>query len=272
MQVNLYQKLKFFPHDFTLIASVVGESDIHHGIGGKDNPIKMARLAKCHRWSKQWLSVITWSHNHSMSDGSKIQVCVNVTCFMESLHRIIHHLTDWSIKDTPWESEWTYENLDRNSKISNPQMPCVSRLSYWHSHTTLMDVPHQLIGIGLIWDPVETYTMRTCLTSIFWDRITSNNHHNFLIKSLSPQLTITSSFLQETRKLVSQATSSLGHSGESTLPTAFLSLQTFFAKPVLLFVVLFRIFISTRTKNSLFWFFPTINHHGLRCAACVIHE
>ena len=35
----------FFPHDFTLIASVVGESVIGHGIGGKDIPI-MARLAK----------------------------------------------------------------------------------------------------------------------------------------------------------------------------------------------------------------------------------
>jgi len=34
-----------FPHDFTLIASVVGESVIGHGIGGKDIPI-MARLAK----------------------------------------------------------------------------------------------------------------------------------------------------------------------------------------------------------------------------------
>ena len=35
----------FFSHDLTLIASVVGESVIGHGIGGKDIPI-MARLAK----------------------------------------------------------------------------------------------------------------------------------------------------------------------------------------------------------------------------------
>jgi hypothetical protein len=41
----------FFPHDFTLIASVVGESVIGHGIGGKYIPI-MARLAKARRWSK----------------------------------------------------------------------------------------------------------------------------------------------------------------------------------------------------------------------------
>jgi len=35
----------FFLHDFTLIATVVGESVIGHGIGGKYIPI-MARLAK----------------------------------------------------------------------------------------------------------------------------------------------------------------------------------------------------------------------------------
>ena len=42
----------FFLHDFTLIASVVGESVIGHGIVGKDIPI-MVRLAKARRWSKQ---------------------------------------------------------------------------------------------------------------------------------------------------------------------------------------------------------------------------
>ncbi len=53
MAVNLYLKPKvFFPHDFTLIASVVGESVIGHGIGGKHIPI-MARLAKARRWSKR---------------------------------------------------------------------------------------------------------------------------------------------------------------------------------------------------------------------------
>jgi hypothetical protein len=42
----------FFSHDFTLIASVVGESVIGHGIGRKDIPI-MARLAKARHWSKR---------------------------------------------------------------------------------------------------------------------------------------------------------------------------------------------------------------------------
>jgi hypothetical protein len=42
----------FFLHNFTLIASVVGESVIGHGIVGKDIPV-MARLAKARRWSKR---------------------------------------------------------------------------------------------------------------------------------------------------------------------------------------------------------------------------
>jgi hypothetical protein len=36
----------FFSHDFTLIASVVGESVIGHGIGRKHIPAKMAQLAE----------------------------------------------------------------------------------------------------------------------------------------------------------------------------------------------------------------------------------
>jgi hypothetical protein len=47
MPVNFYLKLKvFFPHDFTLIASVVGESVIGHRIGRKVIPAKMAQLAE----------------------------------------------------------------------------------------------------------------------------------------------------------------------------------------------------------------------------------
>jgi hypothetical protein len=50
---NFLPKIKsFFPHDFTLIASVVGESVIGHGIVGKDIPI-MAHLVKARRWSKR---------------------------------------------------------------------------------------------------------------------------------------------------------------------------------------------------------------------------
>ena len=46
MPLNFYLKLKVFPHDFTLIASVVGESVIGHGIGGKVIPAKMTQLAE----------------------------------------------------------------------------------------------------------------------------------------------------------------------------------------------------------------------------------
>jgi hypothetical protein len=45
--VKYFPKTKgFFPHDFTLIASVMGESGIGHGIGGKVIPAKMAQLAE----------------------------------------------------------------------------------------------------------------------------------------------------------------------------------------------------------------------------------
>jgi len=55
MRVNFFaSNQRFFSHDFTLIASVVGESVIGHGIGGNNFPDKMARLAKMQdHWSKQ---------------------------------------------------------------------------------------------------------------------------------------------------------------------------------------------------------------------------
>jgi hypothetical protein len=44
---NFLPKTKgFFPHDFTLIASVIRESVIGHGIGGKVIPAKMAQHAE----------------------------------------------------------------------------------------------------------------------------------------------------------------------------------------------------------------------------------
>jgi hypothetical protein len=42
----LPQTKGYFPHDFTLIASVMGESVIGHGIGGKHIPAKMVQLAE----------------------------------------------------------------------------------------------------------------------------------------------------------------------------------------------------------------------------------
>ena len=53
MSVNFLPKTKgFFPHDFTLIASVVGESVIGHGNVPRYIKI-MARLAKARRWGKR---------------------------------------------------------------------------------------------------------------------------------------------------------------------------------------------------------------------------
>jgi len=52
--IFLPQNKKKIPHDFTPIASVVGESVMGHGIGGIDIPAKMVRLAKMQDpWSKR---------------------------------------------------------------------------------------------------------------------------------------------------------------------------------------------------------------------------
>jgi hypothetical protein len=63
----------FFLHDFTLIASVVGESVIGHGIAGKVSQLKWRGLLKASCWSKQRWFIITRYHSHSTSDGSEIQ-------------------------------------------------------------------------------------------------------------------------------------------------------------------------------------------------------
>jgi hypothetical protein len=64
----------FSPHDFTLIASVVGESVIGHGIDGKVSQLKWCNSLKASCLSKQRWSVVTQSHSNSTSDGYEIQV------------------------------------------------------------------------------------------------------------------------------------------------------------------------------------------------------
>jgi hypothetical protein len=72
---NFLPKAKgFFLHDFTLIASVVGESVIGHGIGGKVSQLKWCDLLKASCWGKQGRSVVTRSHSHPTTDSSEIQV------------------------------------------------------------------------------------------------------------------------------------------------------------------------------------------------------
>ncbi len=56
---------RFFLHDITLIASVVGESAIGHGIGGIDIPAKWRNLLKACCRSKQRHKLVTQSHSHS---------------------------------------------------------------------------------------------------------------------------------------------------------------------------------------------------------------
>ena len=52
MLINFYLK-GFFPHDITLIASVVGESVIGHSSGGIFIPAKWRDSLKASRWCKQ---------------------------------------------------------------------------------------------------------------------------------------------------------------------------------------------------------------------------
>ena len=47
-KVAFHLKLEAFPHDFTLKASVMGNSVMGHCIGGKDIPAKVMQLAKSH--------------------------------------------------------------------------------------------------------------------------------------------------------------------------------------------------------------------------------
>ncbi len=51
-----------FPHDFTLIASVVVENVIGHGIAGKVSQLKWHDSLKATCWSKRRWSVVTRSH------------------------------------------------------------------------------------------------------------------------------------------------------------------------------------------------------------------
>jgi hypothetical protein len=81
----------FFPHDFTLIASVMGESVIGHGIGigGKISQLKWRDSLKASRWSKRQRSVlVTRSHSQSTSDGSEDPLTLTSRIIGDSLCRI----------------------------------------------------------------------------------------------------------------------------------------------------------------------------------------
>jgi len=89
MPVNFLPQNEIFPHDFTLIASVVGESVIGHGIGGKISQLKWRNSLKASRWRKQRQSVlVTRSHSQSTSDGSEDPLTLTPRIIGDSLRRI----------------------------------------------------------------------------------------------------------------------------------------------------------------------------------------
>jgi len=77
--IFLPQTKCFFSHDFTLIASVVGDSVIGHGIGGKHIPAKMTQLAE-----SQLLELATTVCCHLILSPLKINDCSEI-----QVHR--HH-------------------------------------------------------------------------------------------------------------------------------------------------------------------------------------
>ncbi len=75
--IFLPQNEVFFLHDFTLIASVVGESVIGHSIGGINFPDIMVQLAKMQdRWRKRWQTCLSSPDLEAsqISDGQKIHL------------------------------------------------------------------------------------------------------------------------------------------------------------------------------------------------------
>ena len=92
-------KRRFFPHDFTLLASVVGESVIGHGIGGTNFPDIMARLSKMHdRWVSDDRPVCHHpiSQPFTTSDGSKIQVRLRHVLRKDPTISYVENLTNLS--------------------------------------------------------------------------------------------------------------------------------------------------------------------------------
>ncbi len=92
----------FFPHDYTLIASVMGESVIGHGIGGKDIPI-MARLAEARRWSKRRQTCLSSPDLTAiLNDGLKIQVRLGHVLRKDPMISYIEYLMNLS------DESWTH--------------------------------------------------------------------------------------------------------------------------------------------------------------------
>jgi len=145
----------------------------------------LCHLLIASHWSKWQLSVIIQSHNHTMSDGSKILVHVHNKYHVEFLRGIIHHLIDWTIL--------LITKIHRGTQCKHMITYCVRRLLYRCSHSMLMGVvfPQSVIGIQTTWDYVESNMMRTCLASLIRARNTSklimiflsNQYHLYLLFS-----------------------------------------------------------------------------------------
>jgi len=134
----------FFPHDFTLIASFVGESVIGHGIGGKYIPI-MACLAKARRWSKWWQTCLsspdlTATHNEWwLKDPSTFMPRTTERSY--DILRSVSYESQWWILDAcAWQ-------VSRSGSPTRSKWAThVSRLSYKHGRSILMFLSVKIHG------------------------------------------------------------------------------------------------------------------------------
>ena len=150
--------------------------------------LKWRDLLNASPQSKQRLYVITRSHKHSTIDGSKIQVCFNaVYHYAEFLRRI----STTSLIEVSYKLLRYYKNqcVHSRTQIGSRTRPIISDL---HTQTLLHAQPLKVDGktsisntYWTLWDCVESYMMRTCLSSLFRTENTLKTNHNFLIESIS---------------------------------------------------------------------------------------
>ncbi len=142
MPVNIYLNKRFFPHDFTLIASVVGESVIGHGIGGILIPVKWRNLLKASCWSKQQQKLVTQSYSHANRLMALRPKYVYTPLSMGNSYAE-YPPPRW-LKYCRYVHRNQYvhmRNLDRTSERSNRQQPYVRRLLHQRSHSKVMGAP-----------------------------------------------------------------------------------------------------------------------------------
>ncbi len=128
MLVNFYLN-KFFLHDITLIASVLGESVIGHGIDRILIPVKWHDLLKASCWSKRQQKLVTGPYSHSNRLIAQRSKYMHTPCSMRNSYT--EYPPPWWLKYHRYFHQSQYihmRNLDRTFKRSHRQRLRVCRL------------------------------------------------------------------------------------------------------------------------------------------------